>query len=385
MSNKSFPPDSEKNSLSGNICIDELEQNLIIKNLQNNHEILKQLFNSFFDPIFILDKDSGRSIINCNKQAVLTFGFKKEELIGESVRILHVNDDSFASFQQLLHTNSPKKDFFYLDRFAMKRKNGKIFISAHSILPYYDGERVLQGWISVIKDLSSQISMEAKTNESYDKLHQLANRIQNRTEAVREYLTKEYLEKLGQSLTALIFKISDLEKKRLVENNGKNDEEIILKLLEMKKMIKTLIDESRSVSVSLRPSILDDLGLPAAIVWLADNFQKKTGILCKVNRVEESIIVPVNKAIKIFRICQEIFSNIEEHSKATEVEIVLKSRDGFLVLQITDNGIGIGKTAIDDPHSLGILKMKVLTKNLNGKFEISANKKGTRGQIIIPL
>ena len=341
----------------------------------SENNLLQELFNNFFDSIFILDNDYFRSIINCNKSAVSTFGFSKEELVGKSIGMLHVNEDSFKTFQKLLYSETQKSGFLHLENFVVKRKDGSVFVSCHSVMPLYDKIKKIKGWISIVRDVSEQVNTEARYIESNRSLENLAASIQNKTEKEKEKITKKYLESFGQNLTGLFFKITMLEKVISEDIRNSNDNKKILFLKEIKETVKNLIYEGRNVSEGIRPAIIDDLGISDAVIWLSEKFYKETGIVCNTEEIQESLTVPKDISILIFRICQEIFSNIKKHSKADMVNITLKKQEDLLILNIKDNGIGIDEKIIIDKLSLGILRIKVLVKYLGGNMKIIGNQK----------
>ena len=117
------------------------------------------------------------------------------------------------------------------------------------------------------------------------------------------------------------------------------------------------IDETvqivRKISTELRPGILDDLGLAAAIEWQAKDFQKRSGVLCILNITEEDLDVGREQATAVFRIFPEIVTNIARHSKAERVWIHLHAQEGMVVLEVEDNGVGISPEALSQCRGSG--------------------------------
>jgi signal transduction histidine kinase len=135
------------------------------------------------------------------------------------------------------------------------------------------------------------------------------------------------------------------------------------------------IDETihvvRKISTELRPGILDDLGLAAAIEWQAEDFQRRSGVSCAINVPEEDLDLSREQATAFFRIFQEILTNIARHSKAGKVWVHLEVQDGMVGLEVEDNGVGISPEALGRPHALGLVGMRERAAVFGGYVDIS--------------
>jgi signal transduction histidine kinase len=142
----------------------------------------------------------------------------------------------------------------------------------------------------------------------------------------------------------------------------------------------------RRISTELRPSILDTLGVVAAIEWLAKDHQERSGIPCAFITSLTDIDLLPDLATTVFRICQEALTNVARHAKATQVSIKLEVVGGVLVLEIWDNGSGLTEQQISNPKSLGILGMKERAHIFGGEVTFSSHGVGgTRVKAEIPL
>jgi signal transduction histidine kinase len=152
----------------------------------------------------------------------------------------------------------------------------------------------------------------------------------------------------------------------------------------------SLIDKTtqtvKRISSDLRPGLLDDLGLIAAIEWEAQELEKRTGIQCKIKIHSEELKLKEDMTTAVFRIFQETLTNITRHAKATLVHISLKIREKHLELIIRDNGNGITDKQIKHPKSFGIMGMKERAEYLRGKITYKGiPNKGTTVHLSIPL
>lgn len=154
----------------------------------------------------------------------------------------------------------------------------------------------------------------------------------------------------------------------------------------MLNLLDTTIQRVKKLSADLRPGLLDDLGLVAAIEWQAGEFQDHTGIKCRVTFRPEDISIDADKATAIFRIFQETLTNIARHARATAVNINLKKKNDEIILRVKDNGIGITQEQIADTTSLGLIGMKERVFPFKGKLTIVGERgKGTTLSVILPL
>jgi signal transduction histidine kinase len=144
----------------------------------------------------------------------------------------------------------------------------------------------------------------------------------------------------------------------------------------MGKLIDGTIQVVKRISAELRPGILDDLGLVAAIEWQAEEFQNRTGISCRVTVDPQDFTVDQDQSTAFFRILQETLTNVARHARATKVAVSLKERGGRLTLRVRDNGIGITEEQISAPQSFGLIGIRERVHPWDGKVSI----KGIQGK-----
>ncbi|MHA1269889.1 MAG: PAS domain S-box protein [Candidatus Helarchaeota archaeon] len=153
--------------------------NLEFNNLRNFKINRKYLFEMVFncqkDAIFILNADNPPIFLDCNKAAIEMFGYEKDELIGKTTEIVHLNTDFLRRFQEMLYPEIEKKGYFQLSDFYLKRKDGSIFPTMHMVVPLLNsrGDRI--GWISQVSDITYEKNTEKKLKESEEKYRQLFN------------------------------------------------------------------------------------------------------------------------------------------------------------------------------------------------------------------
>jgi signal transduction histidine kinase len=142
----------------------------------------------------------------------------------------------------------------------------------------------------------------------------------------------------------------------------------------------------RKISTGLRPEVLDDMGLVAAIAWQTTQFQKRAGVRCKSSLPSEAVTFDKDLSTTMFRIYQELLTNVARHAQATRLDVELRAVDDRLVLKVSDNGVGIVADDANGKTSLGLLGMRERALRLGGSVDISsARGSGTQVAVSIPM
>ena len=218
--------------------------------------------------------------------------------------------------------------------------------------------------------------------ESREELRALSTHLQTIIERERTRIAREIHDELGQELTSLKFDVAWLKERAAAANSRAEIE----KLTNVLRSIDGAISSVRRIATELRPAVLDTLGLTAAIEWQAKDFQSRTGIVCRLDSMDEDLPVSNNAATAVFRIFQESLTNVARHADATEIEIALQRVDGHVRLVIHDNGKGVNGASMRGSHSLGILGMQERVRLLDGDIGISGKAgEGTTVQVSIPI
>ena len=216
-------------------------------------------------------------------------------------------------------------------------------------------------------------------SETNKQLHDLSQHLMVILENERKSISREIHDDLGQRLTALKMDMVWCKNKAPVPQAVAERVDCILV------SIDELIKAVQNISRKIRPGILDDLGLVDAMDWEAKEFERRSGIRVITN-LESELVVEPELSTTLFRIFQELLTNVARHSKATEVFITLKQESSTLNLIVEDNGIGITKDKIKNVNSLGLLSIRERLHAWQGELDIiGADKKGTRVHISIPL
>ena len=159
----------------------------------------------------------------------------------------------------------------------------------------------------------------------------------------------------------------------------------IERLAAMSELTEDTIDRVRRIAKELRPGVLDDLGLLAALEWAASDFEARTGIPCRVRSDLGDVRLPRDLATSFYRIFQEALTNVARHARARAVDVSFRQDSGRLTLEVTDDGQGISEEAMAGSKSLGLLGMRERARRLGGYLLVSrAAGRGTRIMLSVP-
>lgn len=221
---------------------------------------------------------------------------------------------------------------------------------------------------------------EQKLHESHEQLRALSVYLQYVREEERTRIAREVHDELGQALTGLKFEITVLR-----SSAGKAPKPLLDGLRTVSSRIDTIIQTVRRISTELRPGILDDLGLVAAIEWQANEFQTRTGVQCDVIASVKELLLSDSVKTAFFRIFQETLTNVLRHSNAKRVEVKLTEGPNQIRLEVHDNGRGIASKEISSTKSLGLIGMRERAVLLGGEFHIlGVPGQGTTVSVSIP-
>ncbi len=278
------------------------------------------------------------------------------------------------------------------------RKDGTSFPISLNAQFHYDAQGQVQGTEAFVRDITgrkqaeeelkkSRAELEERVKErtkeladSQERLRNLYSHLNSLREEERMNIAREIHDDLGQALTGLKMDLSWISSKLPDDKEGLK-ERLTADVDEVNKTIQSV----KRLCTELRPSILDHLGLAAAMDWQCDEFQKRTGIKCEMVCDPEDIEVGTGPRIALFRVFQEGLTNALKHAKATEVVASLKQTATGVTLEITDNGIGINENDLLKTNCFGLLGMRERVHPWGGKVTVRGLKNGgTTVKVVIP-
>ncbi len=222
---------------------------------------------------------------------------------------------------------------------------------------------------------------ETQLQQSQERLRSLTGRLESIQEEERIRIAREVHDELGQALTGV-----KLELVFLRDHLRNLQPDVLDRVESIVKLVDRTMQSVRKIATELRPVVLDQLGLIPAIEWQAREFQNRTGISCKLNFYLRTVALPVDRATGVFRIFQEILTNVVRHAQASRVDISMQEHMGHLLVTVTDNGRGITEDEVSGSQSLGLLGMRERALLLGGETKIERNlEQGTTVTVRVPL
>ena len=265
------------------------------------------------------------------------------------------------------------------------RKDGSVIWISESVRALRNAAGAISGYEGSVENITERKQAQEEVQRTLDRVRTLSRRLEAIREEERTRIARELHDELGTGLTCLKIDLSRLLTNKGDAGNQKGRRRADAKIRSMVEFVDETIRSVQRIVSELRPAVLDDLGLVAAIEWQAQDFESRTGIPCVCSFSHEDLKVEAERATVIFRICQEALTNVARHAAATAVDIRLDAQNGWITLSVRDNGRGISKGKLSDPRSLGLLGMRERAVLLRGNVTISGHPgRGTTVTLHLP-
>jgi len=219
-------------------------------------------------------------------------------------------------------------------------------------------------------EIAARQQLEDKLRESEQQFRALSVRVRAAREDEGTRIAREIHDQLGSALASLKWELEGLDKEFAAWNDQLEEEALRRRVQVMLKLTDALIDAVRRIASELRPSILDDLGVVEAIEWLGQQFQDRTGIVCRFSLPETKVNLNPDQATAAFRIFQEALTNVLRHAGATSICVSIKQRAHAFVLIVRDNGKGFVAENKSAQNSLGLLGMRERARLAGGRIRL---------------
>lgn len=342
-----------------------------------SEERYRYLFNNSPSCIIIWDLVSLR-ILQVNDATVKTYGYTKEEFETKTVLAIRPAEDH-ARIKAFARQMLQQPESLSTNTWKHLNSKGEVMymnISSHRIT--YNNRLAI---LSVGEDVTQRFLMEAELRKSYDAIRQLNAHLDKIREEERAGIAREIHDELGQQLTVLKMDAAWLKSKLAPDNT-----EALQRLADMLLLIDNTVKTVRRIASDLRPGVLDDLGIIAALEWQSSEFEKRTGIKVRVQTTAHEVEMNTQTSNAVFRVYQEILTNVARHSAATQVDTTIELSNNTFCLSVQDNGNGFDQQAAKEKKTLGLLGMAERVNILHGELYIDTLPgKGTRITVKVPL
>jgi PAS domain S-box-containing protein len=320
--------------------------------------------------------DANRRIQYMNKTASLLSGKKTDAFLDKKDEEIFPDEITQVYLPLLLSAFELKKIQTGEREFLFRDKS---FYSIIENIPVLDDNNNIQFMIAIWHDVTERKLFVKKLLKSRSELKELTKHLNIARENERASIARDIHDHLGQMLTGMKMDLSML-KKKINENQSPFE-----KFNQLEAEIDETIKITRRISEDLRPPVMDDLGLLAAVESHVEVFQNRTGIRCIITSNIHDLKLNNELSITLFRIIQEALTNVARHSNANEVNILMNLTDSNLNLEIKDNGIGFNINEIQN-KTFGLLGMRERMSLINAEFSIdSIVNEGTKISATIPI
>ena len=361
-----------------------------------NEKLLELFFSQSLDGFFFMMLDEpvewNESV---DKDRVLDYVFQHQRMTKVNSAIL--TQFNAATPEEILGTTPAQ--FFAHDLVAAKARWRKFFDTGHyhsetderrldgspmriegDYIVIYDESGRIAGHFGIQRDVTDRHLATEEIRASRQQLRALATRLQKVREEERTGISREIHDELGQALTGLKLDIA------WMSHRLPRDHEMRSQCVSVMERIDQTLNSVRRIATELRPSVLDQLGLEAALEWQGQEFGTRTGIEVEMQMCVDGAALPEDLGSSAFRILQESLTNVARHAKATHVRIRFVQTPTLLTLEVIDNGIGLPPQRLDETTSLGIVGMRERALAVGGSLSITGIPfSGTTVLLSVPL
>ncbi len=220
-----------------------------------------------------------------------------------------------------------------------------------------------------------QADLDLQTSKQ--RLHELAQHLQNSIEMERAAIAREIHDDVGGSLTALKFDLAWIAR-------HSESPQVQARVQAALETVRLAIESSQRIMHNLRPAILEQ-GLVAALQWMCQRFERRTGVVCDLVTPRQALDLPAGVPLVAYRTAQEALTNVTKHAQATRVRVDLAVAAGVLSLEVSDNGRGIAPGDLAKVRSFGIRGLQERARTVGGWVDLSSSSRGTTLILSVPL
>jgi len=344
--------------------------------MKNSDSLQKAILNHIPDQAWLKDRESRYVLVN--EAFLAASGLTEADVLGKTPVLVWPADwgETYMETDRRVVTTGKRL------RYEEKRQgpDGQLHWYDTIKTPIHDAQGQVTGTVGISRDITDQKEMFRELLASRAQLRELSAYLQTVREKERTRISRELHDELGQSLTAIRLGLGVME-----EQLSQAPEALCRSLESLKNLADATVVAVQRIASDLRPLLLDELGLAAAMEWLLESFNGRTGISQELHLPAGPPDYSPEISTALFRIVQEALTNVSRHSAATQVRVELAETKEWITLTITDNGQGMDETLLSDNASLGLIGMRERSFMLGGQLNIlSRLGAGTRIEVRIP-
>ena len=268
---------------------------------------------------------------------------------------------------------------------AYRAADGEVRWATAAYTAVRDADGVIELILVQATDITDRKRFEEQLRERERQLRALSARMQSVREEQSQRISRELHDQLGQALTALRFDLSTLADRLAADDAATELPSLVEQTHDIKAFVDTTLASVRRIATELRPRVLDDAGLFAALEWQAREFEHHTGIATRLAREETAPEPDPERATAIFRCFQELLTNVARHAEATRVRATLRHSEGAFELTVRDDGIGLRREELNRPDALGLIGVRERALGFGGDLHLASRPgEGTTVTVRVP-
>jgi PAS domain S-box-containing protein len=340
------------------------------------------IINQIQETVISIDLDG--YVMSWNNGAEKLLGYPVEEALGKHISFIYPAED--REFLEREVIGPVKANGTHQIEVRRRTKSGALRFAQLSLTLLRDDTDAPIGIIGYSMDITDRKRVQEALLNSRNQLAALAVRLELVREEERTRIALEVHDVLGQALTGLKLDVAWVHKRITDSIEPAQRAAVLKRLVSAQELLDSTIQSVRDIATTLRPGVLDELGLEAAVEWQAREFHHRTGISCETTIWPHKMVLGPEQSTALFRILQEVLTNVARHAQATKVHIRLDQSGEHVSLQVEDNGRGITGVEQSGPKAFGLLGMRLRAQQQGGAFDIQGTSgTGTTVTVRIPL
>lgn len=345
----------------------------------------RALLEASSNAIMLLSPQS--TILGWNRAAETVSGWRTDEVLGRSYVELCIPIKARESFLAKLARVTHGSDVKGFEVPLLARAGSQAMMS-WNITRVLGTRGEMRSLMAIGTAVDSDNQVEEELRLAYARVRSEARRAERSAEEERRRIARELHDEFGQALTGLKFDLAWCGMALTQSPAPTGVGALLNKVQAMSGSVDALLGSVRATAAALRPAMLDDLGLVPALESLIETVQHRTGAQCTIDVAPElsSIALPSEVSAALFRIAQELLTNVMRHAAASQVRMRLYQHDGKVSIEVTDNGKGITPERMAMPRSFGLRGMQERASLLGGHFHIVGTPGvGTTARASVPV
>ena len=374
--------------IDGELCYlwasnDITERKRAEEELERSERRYRTLFETAPDAVGVFDAED--HLIMVNERGKTFFGVEQGQDISGYDGYDFIAPEDRDRVRKIIEEMKSSGKLAVFESTGLRRDNTRFDIETRAtLIPAVSQQPPFM--LTVTTDITKRKSVEKAVKASEEQLRALSAKMQSAREEEGTRIAREIHDELGGALTGLKWDLESLDSRLPADTDNATIAQIRERVSSMTGLIESTINSVRRISSELRPGVLDDLGLVAAIEWQAQQFERRTGLKVGWETELENVEISRDAATAVFRIFQEVLTNVLRHSHARNIHVRLFEDRGQLQLEVVDDGRGITDDEQQNTRSLGLLGMKERALLVGGAVNIiGAPGKGTTVVVKIPL